>query len=64
MEKGDWKRTKLIWLVLYLVAAIMVVASTALYFSDFKGKGTYYLELVAKVLILGLDIYCCFIIKD
>lgn len=63
LEKDGWRKKKRIFKGVYLVAAIMVVASTALYFTAYKGTWTYILELAAKVIILGLDFYCTDIVR-
>ena len=63
LEKGNWRKKKCFFKGVYLVAAIMVVASTALYFTAYKGTWTYILELAAKVIILLLDFYSTDIVR-
>ena len=57
IENKKWEIRKKVCFYVYFTAAALVIICAVLYFTENKGIATFILELVAKSVILALDIY-------
>ena len=57
IKKNKWERRKKVCFYAYFTASALAVICAVLYFTEYKGNATFILELVAKSVILAIDIY-------
>lgn len=62
ISSAKWKRKKIFLLIIFLIASTTILVSAFLYFFKYEGNIAYFLEIAAKIVILGIDLYSTYVL--